>query len=57
MNENNKPSKMLSDDALERVMLDMFGGLWEQTSEKTPQQSNQMDSLQGALAKESEGDI
>lgn len=57
MNENNKPSKMLSDDALERVMLDMFGGLWEQTSEKTQQQSNQMDSLQGALAKESEGDI
>jgi hypothetical protein len=38
MSENNKPSKQLSDHALERVMRDVLGGIWEISPECSTQE-------------------
>jgi hypothetical protein len=57
MNDNNKSSKMLSDDALERVMLDMFGGAWSNPNEKEQPAHAEMDSPRQALNEETEGEI
>jgi hypothetical protein len=57
MNDNNKSSKILSDDALERVMLDMFGSVWESSADKAQPETAEMDSLLSALIEESDGDI
>jgi hypothetical protein len=44
MSENNKPSKILSDHALERVMLDVLGGIWEISDEESRQESSEAES-------------
>lgn len=38
MNENNKPSNVLSDHALERVMRDVLSGIWEISAERAQQE-------------------
>ena len=38
MNERNKSSRILSDSALERVMLDVLSGVWEISPERTKQE-------------------
>jgi hypothetical protein len=53
MNDNNKPPNMLSDLALERVMRDVLGGLWEispdqpeqKTAQASPSHNNSSDEL------------
>jgi hypothetical protein len=57
MNDDDRSSKMLSDDALERVMLDMFGGAWDNPQEKTPQESAKSDPSQHLLTDKDEGEI
>lgn len=57
MNDNDKSSKMLSDDALERVMLDMFGGVWESSTQKEQPDNAERDLQSSALIEESEGNV
>lgn len=58
MNDNNNSSKMLSDDALERVMLDMFGGgVFGSPKQNTRHESPEMDSRQSALIDETEDNL
>ena len=58
MNDTHKSSKMLSDDALERVMLDMFGGgVWESSRPEAQPQNADADSPRTALIDEGESDI
>ena len=52
MNENSKSSKMLSDDALDRVMLDMFGGLFQSPTDKPPAQADDVDLESNLIAEE-----
>jgi hypothetical protein len=40
MNENNKPPKLLSDLALERVMRDVLSGGWQISAERAQQEIN-----------------
>jgi hypothetical protein len=57
MNDDDRSSKMLSDDALERVMLDMFGGAWDSPQEKASQESAKRHPSQYLLTDEDEGEI
>jgi hypothetical protein len=40
MKENNKPPKLLSDLALERVMRDVLSGVWQISAERAQQEIN-----------------
>ena len=46
MNENNKPSRELSDLALERVMRDVLSGIWEISPERVKQEIAKSDGAQ-----------
>ena len=55
MNENSKSSKMLSDDALDRVMLDMFGGLFQSPTDKSPAQGAEVDLESNLIVEDDQG--
>ena len=55
MNENSKSSKMLSDDALDRVMLDMFGGLFQSPTDKPPAQATDLELESNLIGEDDEG--
>lgn len=55
MNGNNKPYKVLSDLALERVMRDILSGIWEISSERALQEISKADLPQSDDEAEAEG--
>lgn len=55
MNENSKSSKMLSDDALDRVMLDMFGGLFQSPADRSPAQAAELEVESNLIGEDDEG--